>query len=661
MLRMVGHLLGIVISGMYLWVSPSRGWIHFSALGLLVFLVVNGGASWSRERLLPWIIVPKFLIPNIAAVVSVYACCLRYLQFNSSKVGITLTVLLLVGCSWSLGRLLLVTGLTTHTLRALRKSFDAGRAPALNPPHVLVIGTLGRSKKSQVIFNALKYLWNFLNIAKPRNSRTEQREIRLQSSLEAIPHNISRIERFRRSFFIILKNSLGAVIWDPWLNRPLTAFIDQEDLEGQPSEFQEYVIAHASAMLAINVGVEFQRGETAETEDIQTLMGVLPDSVSKMIEKSIDRHMALGEAQSLVMHRCTGPVQIIQIKRILGERKVYASNGYEFVEVDSKGASFELAAPIAQSLASSALPVARALDGLPDGLRTVPRELGSHGLAPLADSYLRFLISRSDVERFLCLFDCVEATVKYCVFATAAELQRGDAELSSMVDGLKAPTMGIWQATLHSLLHEKNLGKPLHQSISAFWGERLDTKMRVFIDAVQGAGLNSAVQIPRSHLGWLEFMVTLRNATKGHGGLDEGLVGPLWAQLHTCVLHMFQELSPLTLGSAVVVRQEDGVLRNLFGWQRGLARTSSLPTGAQHLGSTSTYALLETGSQLFDLFPFVRVSGDRCHTWNRIHGGRLDSVDLIDYASGAISKFPLSLGDQARLRNLVPPSPNTAF
>lgn len=659
MVRMVGSLFGILASGMCLWASPSRGWFHYFAIGLLVFLVVKGGASWLRKWMMPWLIVPSFLIPNIAAVASVYACCLRYIQLHSSKVGITLAVLLLAGCSWSLGRLLLVTGLTTHTLRSLRKCFKEGLAPDLNPPHVLVIGTLGRGKKNQVLFNALKYLWNFTNIAKTNISRTELREIRTQRRLDAIPHDLSKVERFCRGFFIILRYAFGAAVWDRWMDRPLAGFIDQDDLEGQPSEFQEYVIAHASATLALNAGVEFQGGKGANKEEIQALVGVLPESLSTMIETSIDRHLALGEAQSLLMHGCTGPVQIIQIKRYLGERKVSASNGYEFVEVESRRASFELAAPIAQALASSALPVARAIAGLPDDLRTVPHALGSRGLAPLADAYLRFLISRSDVERFLSLFDCVEATVKYCVFAAAAELQSTDADLSSWVEGLKTPTMGIWQTTLHALLQENNSGKPLHQAVAAFWAERIDPTMRVFVDAVQGAGLNNAVQIPRSHLSWLEFMVSLRNATKGHGGLDEGLVGPLWAQLHTCVLHMFRELRPLTLDSTMVVRQDDGALRNLFGWQRGLARASSLPFGARHLEAAPACALLGTGSQLLDLFPFVRVSGDRCHTWNRMHGSRLDAVDMIDYATGAIGRWPLSPEEQARLRNPASSAPTS--
>src|SRR5262249_11879798 len=140
-------------------------------------------------------------------------------------------------------------------------------------------------------------------------------------------------------------------------------------------------------------------------------------------------------------------------------------------------------------------------------------------------------------------------------------------------------------------------------------------------------------EMPRSHLGWLDWLVWLRNKTKGHGGLEEKACLLIWHDFHATFLQTVQYLSPLILESTLWTEDLKGAPVALRGWLRGPFRSSTLNVDPSSLAPHNNHTFLIHGNSRIDLKPFVRCARAVCLTWN---SGDVRRPEYIDYATGRV-------------------------
>jgi hypothetical protein len=298
----------------------------------------------------------------------------------------------------------------------------------------------------------------------------------------------------------------------------------------------------------------------------------------------------------------------------------------------------EIISVITGQLTTTAIPIGESDDKLPAELRATISKIVTHALPPLANCYLRFRLSRSNVERFLCLLDCFEVLIKVSVIYSLVQQWRrdGNSQLAQLYTQLGRPSLGTWLDTLRRLNAEPGQDD-LAQAICAFWKEPLAGAPRQLISDAKGSGLAYPGDLPRSHLGWLDWFVWLRNTTRGHGGVEEGQVGPIWHGLHATFLRMARGLTPLIADSSLATTLQNGSLVACSGWNRNLLPEST-QEGKVPMPANPVFMVRNGASEGNKslLHPFVIKAGDDFLTWN---SARENAVEYLDYGTGQVRQI----------------------
>ena len=426
--------------------------------------------------------------------------------------------------------------------------------------------------------------------------------------------------------------------------RSLAAFLPLAEVDRARSAERDYIIEHAAGTIAIcQRGSPWRamQGITREEE------GEGRRQAADIIQRStILRSLAaIGKPENLtpetdqrfhkLLHHSIGPVALLVPEMLIGYEESVDDDGrdrmrgYELVSAPMQNVS-RATPQVISLLANVALSLARSDRRLDPEARAIVRRIAADGLPPLADAYLRFRLSASAVERFLCLFDCFEVLIKYSVFTVSA--LSGVALLAA----LERPSLGTWTNVLRgSLTGKVPLEGDLSQSTAEFWHRSLGDKPLELIDAVNGTGLSWSGKVPRSHLGWLEWLVWLRNKTKGHGGVEESACVPIWHEFHAVLLDSARQLSPLVLESVIWSEDRQGERVALRGWLRGPFRSSTIERDPATLSPSNRRPRLTRGAVPIDLGPFVHCEGNTCLTWN---SGNSKRGEYIDYATGRLRR-----------------------
>ncbi len=298
----------------------------------------------------------------------------------------------------------------------------------------------------------------------------------------------------------------------------------------------------------------------------------------------------------------------------------------------------EIIPVITGQLTTTAIPIGESDDKLPAELRATISKIVSHGLPPLANCYLRFRLSKSNVERFLCLLDCFEVLIRVSVIYSLVQqwTHNGNSLLAQLYTQLNRPGLGTWLDTLRRLSAEPGQDD-LAQAICAFWKQPLAGAPRQLISDARGSGLAYPGDLPRSHLGWLDWLVWLRNSTRGHGGVEEDQVGPIWHGLHATFLRMARGLTPLIADSSLATAQQDGSLDSCSGWNRDQLPESTqenkppLPANPVFMVRNGT-----SGDNKSLLHPFIIKAGKDFLIWN---SARENAIEYLDYGTGQIRQI----------------------
>lgn len=631
-----------------IWALAAIGLVVLSGhteIRWLAFFALVGGVTLATRALLSRlvhltrspVIPPEYTHPKLAVSVGGLVSVAVFLPVVQSRFWQIALLLWLIGAVVQGAKMALLTLLSGFARQGLRVDFRAGRPPRLRLPHVLIAGDGPFSKRTLVpwLLQLSETLWS----------------TRQQTSDSAAPVLAGGESTKGWTGAAKAISVLVAVERHRWLGkRSLAAFVTLEDIDRFGSAEKHYIIDHAVGTVAICTRGGLWRalcGITLEEEENTRLL------VKEVVQRSTllrtlatvgKREIPTAEGDRRLhgfLHHTVGPVALlvpempVQAVDSVDDEDRHRLRGYELVSAPMRNVS-RATPQVINLLANIALPLARSDRRLdPESRETVAR-LGADGLAPLADAYLRFRLSASAVERVLCLFDCFEVLIKYSVFALDAP---GN---GALVGALARPSLGIWTKVLREYINGKvPLEGDLARAIAEFWKQPLAGTPRELIDAVNGTGLSWPDSVPRSHLGWLNWLVWLRNTTKGHGGLEEKTCLPIWHGFHEALLDTVRQLSPLALESAIWSEDVTGKPVALQGWLRGPFRSSTLDLDPESLAPHNDRPELIHGGVRIALEPFVRCEGNSCLTWN---SGDLGRAEYIDYATGRLQKLSMTIG-----------------
>jgi hypothetical protein len=529
------------------------------------------------------------------------------------------------------------------TLQSLLGGHRRGDPPRTLRPYVITIAAGGRVF-DRLVPEVMKALWRY--------RATSSLRLDADGPLLADDRLSALAAQARRhKGWSLLRAFLGALpafyaaLFNKWFgSRLYLMFLDVDDLANQRESLRDYVITHAAAVIwtgtsrgGIGVALGWVSPEEVRNQGaaLAGILGPLAGSAGQAVERQLGLELAV--------RRCLGPVlPVLTEKALVGEAaqsngETVPHPGYIVINATEQGES--LLPRIVEHMATCAAPIAAGDAVLAQDLRRVAVALASGGLAAVADAYLRYRVSHSDVERYIALLDCFDVLVRYSVLTLAGS--GGQIASPEFREQLERPTLGSWVG----LLRQGSAGSrqdSLSGSIRNFWQGGLAKVPEDLVDTARGVGLDYRGSVPRTHAEWLDWLVWLRNATKGHGATHEQLVAPLWMPLHESLLLAVRELSPLVLDAQITWLDERTPFTSakpkpsLTGWRRGVARA-----GANNLdgagGVWHSGAIICDGLTI-DLAGYALVSGNRCITWNSRKG---NAGEFIDWASGELLRVAL--------------------
>jgi hypothetical protein len=295
----------------------------------------------------------------------------------------------------------------------------------------------------------------------------------------------------------------------------------------------------------------------------------------------------------------------------------------------------EFASQLSTQLSTSAHPLGESDDSLSSELKELIPAIATRALSPVANCYLRFRTSRSNVERFLGSLDCIEVLVKLSAMYLLATAWKVGAETPRL---RQLPTLGDWVSSLRSLVAGGSTD-PLSQSLRGAWERKVSEAQEQLVTDAVSAGLSWTAEPLHSHLDWLRWFSWLRNVTRGHGSVGEDQVASLWHGLHTSFLHIASDLSSLILDSRLLAGSGDrkGVR---MGWTREAVHLPDASDAAAHCEPVLMVSEV-AGSNHVSLYPFIVERDGAVLLWNGIR--RDQSAEYLEYGTGGLLRVPPSM------------------
>ena len=418
--------------------------------------------------------------------------------------------------------------------------------------------------------------------------------------------------------------------------REMTVFLTPSDFHGHKPDFVDYAMARSDACLAVVSPflLDFLFGRASGPLKKLENVGEIPVPVRSFLRRSADELDTEKLRAIRALHFCSGPSILLLPGGSRHPSEPKAQRGYESVVMFGRASARPAVSEITRVLAATCIPM-RYLDrALTASCARAIGDISDRGLAPLADAYLRFRLSSSEVERFLCLFDCFEVLIKYSVFLFV------DGNLSALTIQHKVPPLGKWKDWLIGYVNKSSAPPgstsrdPLSDQLRTAWRGDLSEAVRQLRSGVDRFGIHvDRLAQDKSWYEWMWWLNDLRNVTKGHGGMDERVAASLLPLFHAALLDLIAVLRPLSLDSHLVRICEDGTEVVLKGWLRGARRSSTLQAKTITRSMTVNEEL-RTDPRTKDhaLHGCVVISLNSVLTWH----SRREQDMYIDYLSGNI-------------------------
>ena len=546
---------------------------------------------------------------------------------------------------------------TSRLLYTLHSSFSQNTpAPARYVyGAVFQIGGSARKYLRRVFFRVEWALWRFhrkIDLSQATRADIQEYKLLMQREVDHLRKRDSRGLRLLVSMAIRVPALVGQtsrfVLGDMLRGREMTAFFCPSDLASSEGAFTEYAVANANTCIAFITPAlweYFREPKVGDIERAEQVISQMPQWIRRASvrgRKEMERQMI---TTTRALHFCLGPSFLFVPEAQNVESDFQPQHGYETVLMFGGASARPCASEITRVLAGTCVPLRQLDSALGPELARLIHKLAESGLAPLADAYLRFRLSSSDVERFFCLLDCFEVLIKYSVFV----LGGGEPEFATKRRSIA--TLGTWKTWLVQYLNSNNSttsGSSAGSDVSshdrrsfegelcAAWRRGVTEHVCDLTSALQRASIIDEVQIgSATWSSWLSWLVEFRNVTKGHGGVDEKAVKPWLHLFHAVLIDLISALCVLTLDTYLVGICHDGTEVQLRGWLRGKRRSSTLLSKTPLRSVTVNEELRAEGfATAYPVHGSVVVSRNSVLTW---HSRTKEQVDTyVDYLTGSV-------------------------
>ncbi len=269
-------------------------------------------------------------------------------------------------------------------------------------------------------------------------------------------------------------------------------------------------------------------------------------------------------------------------------------------------------------------------------IKKVVQTIANRGLPPISNCYLRFRLSQSDVERYMSLLECIEVLIKISTIYLLTHQWRiakpSDSELAEISKKIKRPALGDWIYLLNKFI-SSSYDCCFKGYISDAWQKPVNEAQQRVINDTKIFGLVRQGNPPSNNLEWLDWLRWLRNATRGHGTVEENQVSILWHSLHESFLCMVNDLDALSIDSFLTTDPKLNE-NSMRGWTREIDNN----IGDDESNCKPFKQVFIVNKQVdFDcevsLWPFVTKTSDSFLIWNSMNGG---NVEFIDNSSGRL-------------------------
>lgn len=301
----------------------------------------------------------------------------------------------------------------------------------------------------------------------------------------------------------------------------------------------------------------------------------------------------------------------------------------------------EFISSLRDRLEATVIPIGESDEQLPHKLHELVHIVATRTLPPLANCYLRVRLAKSNLERFLCLLDCIEVVIKMsAIYLLVAQWRcGGNPALVQLHTQLHRPALGHWIRVLRTLISSAPCEDILSQNVTAFWEQPLGMTPQQLISDANDLGLAYLGKLPRINLEWLEWFSWLRNVTRAHGVINENIASTLWHSFHETFLQMVAGLSLLVSDSQLVAATTGQEPLVLSGWTKSMGDADE---GGIIQPLTKSLVSLRTPAPknaIVSLYPFLLQQGPSVLLWNAVHN---NSVEFIDYHLGKNPRLVLS-------------------
>ena len=236
--------------------------------------------------------------------------------------------------------------------------------------------------------------------------------------------------------------------------RGMIVFLHSDSVSSYSDEFRKWLMKYSASFVVMRTSIT--------------------TTISEGFEKEAENGYKL----------CPGPTFTIWIRPLeKGETSIFQNKGDQILDCSwgLQNRSLEsVIAPMSNRLASNALPIFASDSRLDSEKRLIIQEIVQYAVPPVANSYLRFRLSQSDVERFMSLIDCIESIIRFSVIFLIVTRWDDRLEINNAKINLiqKNITLGSWVNFLSNFKDLENSNE-LSQYVIDYWEKEIKELHRI--------------------------------------------------------------------------------------------------------------------------------------------------------------------------------------
>jgi hypothetical protein len=433
-------------------------------------------------------------------------------------------------------------------------------------------------------------------------------------------------------------NELSPRLKRLWKGGALCQFLISDSMARFPSDFREWIAQNCAALVVVRLPSGFLPDDEEQKFEEQAVKALLasPGPAFDFRIHPGARHSTLDVASSDLLSSAA------DVSAVMGG------------PVNSAFMS-EVISPFVQRLSATAIPVHWADFRLPVVLGSLKERWRQEALGPVADIYLRLRLAQSDVERFLILLEGIEVLMKVSAIVLIAETWRIDQTRPFKKIDNSRLMLGNWREILTEAVSGSGHAEgAVLRAVREFWlgpTSAMQADLIKSVSSVVGILSKEGAKTYERQLDWLNWLVSLRNSTRGHGVVEEAGVAPFWESLYNIFLEMSLGLEDLIFAPRLLSHDGNAVI-SLRGWLRQGTRSGAGIRILEDAPSVRPVRIDFSEGYELELSPFLLAVGNDVLVWDGWDRSGGDTFQVLSYATGSQQHIKVLEVDRASVSTL---------